>query len=100
MLKVKVIAGGYLTEEQTIHCERLERLGASSLNLPLEFYITDQNHVLVLHYARRLDLQKSISAIDYFPEYTSQEIAKVSDIILEVLRKKPAFQKRAVKHRS
>ncbi len=100
MLKVKVVTGGYLTEVQTLMCERLERLGVATGNQPLEFYCTEQDHVLAFHFARRLDLQKSICAIDYFPQHSPKEVSKVSDKLLEVLRKPPVFTKKASKHHS
>lgn len=87
MTEVKVITGGYLTDVQTIICQRMERLGVPAVDQAVEFYATEQDHVIAIHYARRLDLQKSICAIDYFPNHNAQEVSKVSDKILEVLRK-------------
>ncbi|ALI99921.1 hypothetical protein [Rufibacter tibetensis] len=87
MQEVQVIAGGYLTEEQTIFCQKLEQVGMSLGNQPLVFYVNEKDHVIAIHYARRLDLQKSICAIDYFPDHTPEEVSKVSDKIHEVLKK-------------
>ncbi|RNI21765.1 hypothetical protein [Rufibacter latericius] len=87
MTEVQVLAGGYFTEEQTIFCERMERLGVPSVQQAVEFYSTEKDHVIAIHYARRLDLQKSICAIDYFPEHSPKEVIKVSDKILGALKK-------------
>ncbi|WP_181304086.1 hypothetical protein [Rufibacter sp. XAAS-G3-1] len=87
MTEVKVITGGYLTDVQTIICQRMELLGVPAVDQAVEFYATEKDHVIAIHYARRLDLQKSICAIDYFPDHTLQDVSKVSDKIMEVLRK-------------
>ncbi len=87
MVEVEVITGGYLTEEQTIFCQRLELVGVPSGEQPVEFYANENDHIFAFHYARRLDLQKAICGIDYFPEHSQQEVNKVSDLIQEAQRK-------------
>ncbi|GGK56238.1 hypothetical protein ACD591_14710 [Rufibacter glacialis] len=87
MQEVQVITDGYLTDVKTIHCQRLEQVGTSPGHQPLLFYVNEQDHVIALHYARRLDLRKSICAIDYFPEHGPQELGKVSAKIQKALRK-------------
>ncbi|WP_205499864.1 hypothetical protein [Rufibacter psychrotolerans] len=87
MEEVEVMTGGYLTEEQTIYCQRLELLGTPAGEPPVKFYVDENDRLFAFHYARRLDLQKAICAVDYFPHHCPGEVSKVSGLLLAAIRK-------------
>lgn len=92
MYNLEIITGGYVTEISSFHCNRLERIATSSGMDKIEYCINEKGEIFTFHYAHMLNLQKSVCAIDFFPDYTQQEVNKISDVIMAAIKKHRALR--------
>ncbi|WP_026461543.1 hypothetical protein [Adhaeribacter aquaticus] len=84
---VQVLAGGYVTEEMEVFCKTLSLFASSDSMGKIAFYENQEGHIFAFHYGYKLNLDKTIVAIDYFPEYSKQTINKVHDVLLKAIKK-------------
>ena len=87
MHNLEIITGGYVTEISSLLCERLERFATSTGMDKIEYYGNEKGEIFSFHYAHTLSLQESICAVDYFPDYNQAEVNKVSDILMQAIKK-------------
>lgn len=88
MQQVEVITSGYVTEEKALYCETLERCASSPGLEKVEYYVNEKDQLFSFHYAHMLDLRLSVCAIDFFPDYSRNEVEKAAAIILNEIRRK------------
>jgi hypothetical protein len=87
MYDLEIITGGYVTAVSSLHCERLEQFATSTGMDKIEYYFNEKGEIFTFHYAHMLNLQESICAIDYFPDYTQKEVNKISGVLMEAIKK-------------
>lgn len=88
MQNVAVVTGGYVTDKKLVQCQTLERCGTAGGTEKIDYYVNEKDQLFSIHYAHMLDLRVSVCAIDYFPDYSRNEVDKVAAIIQkEILRK-------------
>ncbi|KAA5541673.1 hypothetical protein [Adhaeribacter rhizoryzae] len=88
MQQVEVITSGYVTEEKTFYCHTLERCALSPGLEKVEYYVNEKDQLFSIHYAHMLDLRLSVCVIDFFPDYSRDEVDKAAAIILDEIRRK------------
>ena len=88
MQNVEVVIGGYVTDENSVRCKTLELCATSAGTEKVDYYVNEKDQLFSIHFARMLDLRLSVCAIDFFPDYSRNEINKVDAIIHKELKRK------------
>ena len=87
MYNLEIVTGGYVTETSSFQCESLERFATSTGMDKIEYWVNEKSEVFTFYYAHMLNLQESICAIDYFPDYDQEEVNKISDVLTDAIKK-------------
>ena len=54
----------------------------------MEYYVNENDQLISIHYAHMLDLRLSVCAIDFFSDYSRDEVEKAAAIILDEITRK------------
>jgi hypothetical protein len=87
MHDVELKTSGYLTPEASFPCQALEKFATLQDQEKVVFYTNEKEQVFSIHFAHTLDLQQSICAIDYFPDYSKAQIVQIANLLLKAMKK-------------